>query len=84
MATSALGAIRTMRQRERARAFPYTLGTFSVKERVFPYALGTFSIKEYLLVLWYNSYNAAKRESISLYFGYDLVSKSVSLYFGYV
>jgi hypothetical protein len=67
MATSTLGAIYIMRQRERARAFPYTLGIFSVKEsvflcfehylvlkKVFPCALGTFSVKE----------------SISLYFGY--------------
>jgi hypothetical protein len=41
--------------------FPYTLGTFSIKERVFPYTLGTFSIKEGLLVLRHNSYNAAER-----------------------
>jgi hypothetical protein len=34
---------------------------FSIKERVFPYTLGTFSIKESLLVLRYNSYNAVER-----------------------
>jgi hypothetical protein len=59
------------------RAFPCTLGTFSIneyflvlwarlvlKERVFPGTLGTFSVKErvYLLVLWCNSYNAVERE----------------------
>jgi hypothetical protein len=64
---------------------------------VFPCALGMFSVKESLLVLRYDSYDAAervfpctlstfsiKRKSVSLYFGYDLVLKSVSLYFGYI
>jgi hypothetical protein len=57
-----------------------------LKERVFPCTLGTFSINERLLVLWCDSYNAVEREreSISLCFGHDLVSKSVSLYFGHV
>jgi hypothetical protein len=99
MATSALGAIRTMRQRERARVFPCALGTFSVKERVFPCALGTFSVKECLLVLWCDSYDTAKREREHfLVLWVRLVSKrvfpctlgtfsvkaSVSLYLGYV
>jgi hypothetical protein len=82
------------------RVFPCTLGTFSVNERllvlwcdsynaaerVFPCALGTFSVNERLLVLWCDSYNAAEREreSISLCFGHDIVSKSVSLCFGHV
>jgi hypothetical protein len=95
------------------RAFPCTLGTFSVKEsvslyfgyvsvkecflvlwvhlalkRVFPCALGTFSVKKRECVSTSASVQFVRcgreRESISLCFGHDLVSKSVSLYFGYV
>jgi hypothetical protein len=59
--SSALGTIRTIRN----GVFPYTLGTFSIKEsvslyfgydlvlkRVFPCTLDTFSVNECLLVLW--------------------------------
>ena len=75
MSTSALGAIRTMRQRE---CF-LVLWVRLVSKRVFPYALGTFSVKKRecvstsALVRFIRC--GRERESISLYFGYDLASK---------